>query len=106
MSTLWRRRLPGTVMRMLVLALVLAACFGLVELLDWQQFTAVLSGTFLTQNHTADQARCFCYLLGYFAFVVVCPILLLGAGVSGLLERLLLRRPRSDGQTAMTSCCR
>lgn len=63
-------------------ALVIVCVFCVTHLLGWREETRFLSGT------SAAVHQGLVYLLAYFAFVLVAPTLVLGAGVFALLERV------------------
>jgi phosphotransferase system glucose/maltose/N-acetylglucosamine-specific IIC component len=73
----------------LVRALLIALAFGVVHALGWREETRFLSGT------PASLRLGVFYLFFYFAFVLVAPTLVLGAGIFAVLERLT-RQPEGS----------
>jgi hypothetical protein len=73
----------------LVVAAALAAIFLGAHLLGWREETRFLSGT------PAEPLFGLVYLIFHFAFVLVVPALVLGAGLFFVLERAFARRSPS-----------
>ena len=71
-----------------------ALAFTAVELAGWRECTTFLSGTATSvhSDYAALVLRGSLYLLAYFSFVLVAPILVLAAGILALYSRLR-RRP-------------
>ena len=72
----------------LVRALLVALAFGIVHVLGWREETRFLSGT------PASALEGVLYLLAYFAFVLLAPTLVLGAGILAVLDALAARKPQ------------
>ena len=79
----------------LLRALLLAVFFGIVHASGWREHTTFLSGTAVSTD-TSLNVSMVCgliYLLAYFGFVLLAPILILAAGI---LSGLSLLRKRGN----------
>jgi len=83
----------GFMMRALLLAVIFAFC----ELAGWREHTTFISGTVVSADAGINSSVTFglIYMLAYFGFVLVAPILLLAAGILSLWQRLS-RMPAAD----------
>ncbi len=66
---------------------LLLAIFGILHLLGWRDDTRIISGTSLDGHATIIHGLL--YGLAYFAAMLVCPILILAAGLYALLMRFV-----------------
>jgi len=83
----------GFVARALLLALVFGAC----ELAGWREHTTFISGTAASAEAgiSSSVTLGLIYMLAYFGFVLVAPILLLAAGMLTLWQRFA-RTPAAE----------
>jgi hypothetical protein len=83
-------------------ALLIALVFAIVHVLGWREHTTFLSGTPVSAGAGADQSEVLgtAYIAAYLAFVLLCPILLLAAGLLWLGERLLRASRRRSSPPA------
>ena len=103
----WRRWLLPPLLSPLgfaVAAVILAAAFGVVHVLGWRANTTILSGTSPTGDVTdvGPIVAGLLYVLLYFIFVVLVPILAMAAIVHTLMLRLVRVR-RSEARRASAS---
>src|SRR5690349_6318389 len=75
----------GFVMRALLLAIIFAAC----ELAGWREHTTFISDTATSAEAGVNSSVTFglIYMLAYFGFVLIAPILVLAAGILFLWQR-------------------
>ena len=76
----------GFVMR----ALALLILYGICEILGWREETTFISGTPTSAESGTDTSIIFgvIYLFTYFAAVLAAPVLLLGAGILSIWQRI------------------
>src|SRR4051794_32672240 len=81
----------------LFLAGLIAMIFAISHGLGWREHTTVLSGTLTSASGNAEMTifRGMFYLLSYFGFVLLTPILILAAGIWSLLRLIFLRQNAS-----------
>ena len=72
---------------LLARAAVLLAVFGLFHLLGWRDDTRIFSGTSLP--YTPAVVCGVLYAAAYFSAVILCPIMILAAGINAVLLRFL-----------------
>jgi hypothetical protein len=99
----WRWRRAGFLSPtdLIVRAIVLSALFGLAHWAGLREHTTLLSGTLADPTMRWEWAAFLgcTYLVLYFAFVLLVPILLLAAAASAAVHRLLGRTPREGTRT-------
>ena len=67
-------------------ALALALSYGLADLTGLRRYTTFLSGTPVGGDYQTSAVLGMVYLALYFAWTVVCPILVLASVIDGALE--------------------
>lgn len=79
---------------LIVYAALIAGAYAILHAAGWREHVSILSGTLSEAGGSfATQAwQAGLYLVAYFGFVILVPILLLAAAIQILAIRLLLRR--------------
>jgi hypothetical protein len=87
---------------MVARALLIALAFGVCHLLGWREHTTFLSGTAASADASLQRTSTLgvIYLVAYFGFVLLTPILILAAMLLKCAERV--RRKPTSGQDPLS----